>query len=231
WSSDVCSSDLERGLSAELEGYLLQRRGGIGHDGLAGTDLAGERDLADAGMTRQEPPGLRPALRHLEYPLGQSRSRKHLLKLDGRERSEFGGLEDHGVAARERRSGFPAGDLQRVVPGADAGDHPERLAARVAEGLWPQIDVLAGDCRSQPGVIFQALRTREHIDRARLLDRLAGVAGLEHGEFLVALAQHARRALQHAPALRPTQGGPLLLRRLRLEDCGIDLRRTVGAQL
>src|SRR5207302_3092584 len=78
----------ERGLAAELEGYLLQRRGGIGHDGLAGTDLAGERDLADAGMTRQEPPGLRPALRHLEYPLGQSRSRKHLLKLDGRERSE-----------------------------------------------------------------------------------------------------------------------------------------------
>src|SRR5256885_12517302 len=35
---------------------------------------------------------------------------------------ELGGLEDHGVAARERRSAFPAGDLHRVVPGADAGE-------------------------------------------------------------------------------------------------------------
>src|SRR5207253_2112383 len=83
--------------------------------------------------------------------------------------------------APARRGDMPAGNPQRVAPGADAADHPEGLAARVAEGPWSQIDVLAGESGGQPGVIFQTLRAREHIDHTRLLDRLAGVAGLEHG--------------------------------------------------
>ena len=70
----------ERRLAAELERHLLQRGGGIGHDRLAGADLAGERDLADVRVTGQEAPGLGRALHHLEHPVRQAGGAVHLLE-------------------------------------------------------------------------------------------------------------------------------------------------------
>src|SRR5690349_13109517 len=78
----------ERRLAAELERHLLESRGGIGHDGPAGTDLPGERDLADVGVLRQQPSGGSEALDDLEDSLRQSRFAVDFGELDRGERRE-----------------------------------------------------------------------------------------------------------------------------------------------
>ena len=69
------------------------------------------------------------ALDHVEGAGGQAGLGEDLGELQRAERRELGGLEDHGVAAGERRRRLPAGDLAGVVPGADAG-----ADARAARG-------------------------------------------------------------------------------------------------
>src|SRR3546814_15829171 len=56
-----------------------------------------------------------------------------LRQLQRAERGQLGRLEDHGIAAGQRRRRLPAGHLDRVVTGADAGPDAEALAARVEE--------------------------------------------------------------------------------------------------
>ena len=218
-------------LAAELERHLLEEGRGVRQHGLARAHLPGERDLAYVGMAGEETPGLGPPLHDLEDSLGHSRARVDLGELDRREGRQLGRLEDHRVAAGERRRGFPAGDLQRVVPRTDPRHDTERLAARVAEGSWAEIEVLSGNAGGQPAVVLQALRTREHVHRAGLLDRLAGVARLELGELVVPFPQHPGRALQDAPALGARERGPLSLRGPCPRDRGIDLLRAVRSEL
>ena len=43
------------------------------------------------------------------------------------ERRVLGGLQHHRVARGQRRSDFPGGHQQRIVPGYDAGHHPPGL--------------------------------------------------------------------------------------------------------
>ena len=156
-------------------------------------------------------------------PVGKPRVAIDLRELDGGERREARRLEDHRVAEGERGRRFPAGDLQRVVPRADAGGDAERLAARVAEGGRAEVDVLAGRALRERGEVLEALGARDHVDDARLLDRLAGVAGLERGERVVARAQDLRRAAQDARALGAGERGPGGLRRARRLHRGLDL--------
>jgi len=65
--------------------------------------------------------------------------------------------------------------------------------------------VLPGDAAGKPGVILQALGPGEHVDRARLLDRFAGVAGFKFREFIIALAQQPRGTQEDPAALRTGQ--------------------------
>ena len=122
-------------------------------------------------------------------PAGKSGLQKNLFQLHGREGRELRGFEDHGVAAGQGWRGFPAGDLQRVVPGADAGDHAQGFAARVAEGLRAEIDVLAAQGLREAGEILQAIRAGQHVHDQGFLDGLAGIARFELGEFSIARAQ------------------------------------------
>ncbi len=148
--------------------------------------------LRIAGWRVSSAAGRGVALHDLEEPGRQARLAVGLLELDGRERREARGLEDHRVAEGERGRRLPAGDLQRIVPGADAGGDAERLAARVAEGRGPEVDVLAGRALRERREVLEALRAGDHVDDARFLDGLAGVAGLELGELVVARAQESR---------------------------------------
>ena len=145
-----------------------------------------------------------------------------LLELDGGERREARRLEDHRIAEGERRRRLPAGDLQRIVPGADAGDDAERLAARVAEGLRAEIDVFACRALCQGGEVLNALGAGDDVDDARLLDRLAGIAGFERREFVVARAQDLGCAAQDAGALAACERSPGGLRLARRTDGGLD---------
>ena len=206
---------------------MLEGGGRVRHDGLAGADFPGEGDLADLRVARQQPAGIRAALHHLKHAVRQPGLGQDLTQPDSRERRELRRLEDHCIAARERGRSLPTGDLQRIVPRADAGNDAERLAPRVAERLGSEVHMLAAEARRESGVVFEAFGAGDDIDGSRLLDGLARVAGLELGELAVAGAQQIGGAAQDAAALRPRHGGPLDLRRLRLHDRGINLHRPV----
>jgi len=142
------------------------------------------------------------ALDHLENAGRQARFEIGFLELGGGERRQAGRLEDHRVAEGERGSRLPARDLQRVIPGADAGDDSERLAARITESLRAEVDVLAGRALCESGEILEAFRAGDDVDDARFLNRLAGIARLERGQFIVAGAQDLGGTPQYSRALR-----------------------------
>jgi hypothetical protein len=84
--------------------------------------------------------------------------------------------------------------------------------------------MLAGERCREPGVVLDAIGAGQHVDRFRLLDRLARVLDFDRGERAVALAQIALRAMQDAAALgaghRRPDGESRLRRRDRLLDLG-----------
>jgi hypothetical protein len=148
-------------------------------------------------MAREQPTGAGVALDDVE-----AARRKTCLRVDFRQpectdRSQFRRLEDHGVAAGERRRGLPARELDRVVPRPDSNADAERLTSRVGEGL-AEIDMLPRQARGEAGVILDAIGAAEHVNGDRLLDRLAGVEHLKLGEFAIALAQDGGGAVQDA---------------------------------
>src|ERR687898_1920958 len=149
-------------------------------------------------MARQQAAGLGMALRQLEDAARHAGFEIDLLELDRGERREARRLEDHGIAEGERRCRLPAGDLQRIVPGADAGDDAEWFAPRVTPGLWAEVDVLAGRTLRERGEVFDALRAGDDVDDARFLDWLAGVAGFERCQLVVAGTQDLGGAAQDA---------------------------------
>ncbi len=143
-----------------------------------------------SGMAGEQPAGVGEALDDVEDAVGQAGLGEDLGELERGERRQLGRLEDHGVAAGERRRRLPAGDLERVVPGADAGDDAERLAPGVAEGRRAEVDMLAGERGRDAGESSRGSRRRRWTSTLRrLLDRLAGVARLEPRQFGVPLAQ------------------------------------------
>src|SRR5262249_50457379 len=131
----------ERRLAPKLESHLLECGGRIRHHRLSRRHLAGERDLADGGVSCEQLSGLRISLHYLEHSFPHARLAIDLTELHRRKWCELGGLEDHGIAAGKRRGRLPTSDLQRIVPGADSRNDAERLAARVAERLRPEIEV------------------------------------------------------------------------------------------
>ena len=74
----------------------------------------------------------------IENPIGQSGLAESSRQLDRRQRSQFAGLEDHRVAGRQRGSRFPAGNLQRIVPGSNTAHDTQRLTQCVGE-ILPQV--------------------------------------------------------------------------------------------
>src|SRR5690606_18687590 len=105
------------------------------------------------------------------------------------ERSELGGLEDHGVAAGEGGAGFPAGDLDRVVPGADARAHSQRFPARVGE-VGTEVIVVTVEGGRGPGEVLDAVGPAGHVHLERLGDRLAGVEYLLAGDLVIAVPEN-----------------------------------------
>ena len=225
--------DDDRRFAAELERHLLERRRGIAITAVPlATDPVSDTLRICGWRVSRRPVSAGPCT-HLEQSGGQAGLRVNLLQLHRGQRRQVGRLEQHRVAAGQRRRRLPAGDLQRIVPGADARDDAERLAARVAEGAGAQVQVLAGDRRRDAGEILEAVGARDHVDDSRFLDRLAGVARLEFREFVVARrAADPRRAAARARvrcrSTRPIRAARIAprapLRRPR------QLRRSVASQ-
>ena len=100
----------------------------------------------------------------------------------------------------ERRGELPRGHQQREVPRDDLAGHAERPGRAPGERVLELVG---------PPRVVEEVRGRERqVDVARLLDRLAAVHRLEHGELARALLELARDAVDVLRALAAGEGLP-----------------------
>ena len=187
----------------------------------AGRHRAGERDLGDDVVADERGADVAIALHDVEQPVRQAGLGVDLGQRQRRQRRVLRRLEHHGVAHGERRRRLPAGDLDRIVPGADADADAERLAPRIGEGA-AEIDIVAVEGGDRAAEIFERIGGRRRVGNQRLLDGLAGVERLEPRQFGVAGAQDVGGAAQDAAALDRLQPRPGGLRRARRLDGELD---------
>ncbi|MCY1520900.1 hypothetical protein D9M68_556950 [compost metagenome] len=205
--------DDQRRLAAQFHGHFLERGAGrAGHHLLAGGGAAGEGDFLDQRVLGQPLADFAAAAgEDVEHAVRHAGFGVDFRQLQHAQRSDFAGLEDHRVAGGQRRGGFPHGDLHRVVPGADAGDHAQGLAAGVDEAGLAQRDLLAFDGGDQAGVVLDHVGAGDDVHGAGFGQRLAGVQGFQLGQFVVALTQDVHGAAQDARTLHGGHRGPDLL--------------------
>ena len=152
-------------------------------------------------MFDQRLAGLAAALDHVEDAVGESAFGKNLRQFQRGGGGQLRGFEDHGVAGCQRWGGLPRGDLNGIVPGANAHAHTQRFAPGVAKGRGSQVHVLAVQRRGQTPKIFQAVGGGENVYGAGLGDGLARVQHFQSRQLIDALAEALGRGGQHPPSL------------------------------
>src|SRR5471032_2889304 len=200
----------QRRLAAQFHGHFFERRArSAGHDFLAGVGAAGERDFLDARVLGQPGADFTAAAgQDVEHASRHAGFGVDLGQFQGGQRGDFAWLEDHRVTGSQGRCGFPQGDLDRVVPRADTGDHAQRLAADVDERGVAQRDLLTFDGRHQACVVFQHVGAGDDVDVLGFGVRFAGVQGFQGGQFVVALTQDVDGTAQDARTLHGGHRGP-----------------------
>jgi hypothetical protein len=137
----------------------------------------------------------------VEDALGDAGLDGQLGHADRRQRCQLGGLDDHGVAGRERRRGLPGGHEDREIPGHDGADDADRLAddqaQRVRPGRRDRVEDLV-DCLGEPAIGFDGLGD---VDLAAVGDRLTGLEGVELGELLEVVLEELGEAEEELLAL------------------------------
>lgn len=187
-------------LAAEFEGHALEEARSPGHDLLADAGGAGEDDLGDARVFDQCLTGdVAGARQYLEQMLGQPCLQGEFGQPQGGQRGGLGGLEEYGVACRQRRRGAPGGDGHGEVPRGDDADDAERFEEGDVEPARDR-DLAAGQALHSPGGVVE-----EVADVARLPAGVAeGVARLLHlqpGEFLDVVIDDGGEAAQQPRAV------------------------------
>ena len=109
--------------------------------------------------------------------------------------SGLGRLEHDRVAARQRRGDLPGQHQEREVP----RDHLAGDAQGLRVGSVAGVLQLVGPA----GVVEEVRRRRRDVDVARLLDRLAVVDRLEHGDLAGALLDDPRDPEEVLARARP----------------------------
>ena len=206
--------------AAELEGHLLQVLRCLRHHPLAGRrgprerDLANERVLDDRLAGRLPDHDVDDAFRQPALDQG----------LDARERRKWRrarGLQDDGVAGRDRGSDLVRRQGQRKVPRHDRAAHADRLAHHEAvRGQVRKPDVLTVNLVREVGEPPDVLAEAPGLE-PRLEKRLALLLG-EDRRDLLDLGQHVLRGL--VQDLAALVGRKLRPRRERL---GRGLRRSI----
>ena len=168
---------------------------------------AGEGDLGHIGVLDQAlPAGAPGADDDVDDALRQARRQRELGEAQRGQRRQLGRLQHDRVAGRERRPELPGGDRQGEVPGRDQPHHAERLAH--GEGLAAgHRDRVAEQPLGRAGVVAEGVHHHRHL-AARVGDRLAGVARLEHGQLLVVLGERVGERMQGARARRGGERAP-----------------------
>ena len=144
------------------------------------------------------------------------------------ERRGLRGLEHHGVAGGERGRDLPREHEQREVPRDDLRGDAERPRVRAEPGVLELV--------GPAGVVEEVRRDQRDVDVARLLDRLAVVERLEHGELARALLHEPRDAVEvlralGAGGLRPHPGVGAARGLHRAVDVGVARHGDLGEHL
>ncbi len=218
----------QRRLAAQLHGHVLQRRAcRAGHDLLARRYATGERHFGDAWVFGDQRPDTgTTAGQHVEHAIGQPGLAEDFRQFERAQRGDFAGFEDHRVAGGQRRSRLPQGDLDRIVPGADAGDHAKRLPSGVDEAAVAQRNLLTLDGRGEARVVLQHVGAGNDVDAAGFAQRLAGIQGFQQRQLVVALAQQIDRAAHDARPLDACERRPDALALLGAFDRALQVGRT-----
>ncbi len=172
---DVGTHD-QRRVPAEFQVHPLEPGGRRRGDGPSGPGRAGERDDRDLRVLHEGGPDVGASWQHVQQSLGQSG-----LFEDPGEHDPAGhagpriGLEDHGVAERERGGHGTDGQDQRGVEGGDDADDADRHAAGEGQSLLPGTQQLTvgrrgegGGLMALAGATFEGLEGGERADGARL---------------------------------------------------------------
>ena len=152
---------------------------------------------------------------HVQDPFGEAGLEKQLGQALTAERGALGRLEDEGVPRHHRQRKHPQRDHHREVERGDSGADTKRVAVEVL--VDPGGDVAQGSSLEQG---WRAAREVDHLDAARLFQRLAVVPGDDRRELLEVLleeglvAKHQSHPLHHG-GLRPFGVSP---------GCGRDRR-------
>ena len=134
-----------------------------------------------------------------------------------RQRRRLGGLEDDGVAGRERGGDLPGEHQQREVPRDDLAGDAEGAGA----GAEPGVVELVGPA----GVVEEPRGDERDVDVAALLDRLAVVEALGHGELACALLHEPGDAEEVLAAVAAAHLRPgLVVGAASGGDGGVDIR-------
>jgi len=139
----------------------------------------------------------------VHHPGWQIRLLDHLCEQERGERRRLRRLQDDRVPRRERGCDLPRGHQQGEVPRDDLTRHADRLGRAVREGVVELV--------RPAGVVEEVRRGERQVDVARLLDRLAAVHRLEHGELACALLELARDPVQVLGAFAPGELAPPIL--------------------
>ena len=209
-------------LAAEFEGDALEERRALGQDLLAHGRRPGEDDLRDAGVLDQGVARDGPvAGQHLEQTLGKSRLQGEFGQPQRGQRGRLGGLEEDGVARRERGGGAPGGDRHREVPGGDDADDAERFEDRDVQAAGDR-DLAAGQPLHSPGRVVEQVADVAGLP-AGVADGVPGLADLQPGQFLEVFVDGGGEAAQQPGAVAGREGGPGGLGRGGAYDGGVDV--------
>ena len=156
---------------------------------------------------------------HSKDALREPRLQGQLPQPDRRQRRQFGGLEDDGIARREGRAETPARDGHREVPRNDDRYNPKGLLEGDIEAARDR-DLLAEQPLRCRGVIAQDIDDIARLP-ARIADRMAGIAHLEAREFLGVRLDHIREPAQQQPAIRRAHRPPIGADRNGFRDGGV----------
>ena len=208
--------------------------GGRRIDLAPGGHRAGQRNLCCARIGGQGSADIAISLNDIEQACRRTCFDKNFRQFQSTQRGELGRFEHHGVAAGQRGSCLPGGDLGGIVPRPNAYAHAKRFAARIGK-VVTQRNGFTVDRRCDAAEKLQSFGARGGVGDKGFLDRLAGVEGFEFAQLLIARHDDVGGTAQDAAARHGREGGPLLLSAMggleRLFDDGGRCRMERGDHL
>ncbi len=201
-----------RAFAAEFEFHRHEIPAARFADQLADLGRAGERHALEAGMLRQRGPGgLAEAGDDIHHAVGDAGFLDELREVKGRERRVLGGLDDDGVARRQRGRDAPADEEQREIPRKNKAAHSVWQPHRAGLEARHRDRLATAGVDGEIGEITQRGRDVRDVAAARLRQRFAHVERFDLREDFAVFVHEIGEAMEENGAVIGGQRGPAAL--------------------